>query len=112
MSDEMNDEYLEKRREKLEAGNNRSYNELRQKLGPQFVMDTGDMRRELMFRHLVKWGVISTTQALEFEIAFHERVEASLNEAWEEVRESEKGRNLTVVQKPSKLIGPDGRPLG
>ncbi len=105
-------EYLEVRRKKLEDGNNRSYNELRQKLGPQFVMDTGDMRRELFFTFLVKWGVVNQEQALEFEIAFHEKVDASLEEAWAEVRKSDKGRALTVVKEPDKkLLGPDGRPL-
>lgn len=102
---------LEKKRKKLEDGNNRSYNELRQKVGPQFQMDTGDMRRELFYTKLVEWGIVTQEQALEFEITFHEKVEAALNGAWEEVREAERGAALTVVKKPDTLLGPNGRPL-
>lgn len=104
-------EYMEKKRADLEASNNRSYNELRQKVGPQFVMDTGDMRRELFYKHLVKWGIISPEQALEFEIAFHERVEASLNDAWTEVRNAEGKQKFTVVKNPDTLLDQHGRPL-
>lgn len=105
-------EYLEARRAKLEKSNNRSYNELRQKIGPEFTMDTGDMRRELFYKFLVKWGVVSEEQALEFEITFHEKVDAALEKQWAEVRKIEKGHALTVVKNPEKkLFGPDGRPL-
>jgi hypothetical protein len=111
MSDETQLEYMEKRRKKLEEGNNRSYNELRQKLGPQFVMDTGDLRREMFYTHLIKWGIITEQQALEFEIAFHEKVDSALEEQWAAFREMEKGRNLSVVRKPDRLVDQHGRPL-
>ena len=104
-------EHLERKRAELEAGNNRSYNELRQKLGPQFIMDTGDLRRELFMKHLLKWGIITEEQGLEFEIEFHSQVESSLNGAWEEVRKEEGGRNLTVVKNPTGLVDQHGRKL-
>jgi hypothetical protein len=104
-------EFLEAKRKKLEEGNNRSYNELRQKLGPNFVMDTGDLRRELFYSHLVKWAIITEEQALEFEIAFHTKIEASLNEYWEQIRKQEGGRALTVVKNPQGLVDRHGRPL-
>jgi hypothetical protein len=104
-------EYLEKKRADLERSNNRSYNELRQKIGPSFEMDSSHMRRELFINCLVKWGIVSKEQALEFEIAFHETVEKSLDQCWAEIRESEKGRALTVVKNPEGLVDKHGRPL-
>jgi hypothetical protein len=111
MNDDDQLEYMEKKRAELEAGNNRSYNELRQKLGPTFTMDTGDMRRELFMKHLLKWGIITEEQGLEFEIEFHSQVESSLNGYWEELRKQEKGRGLTVVKNPDKLLDQHGRPI-
>lgn len=110
MSD-VNLDAMEKKRAELEAGNNRSYNELRQKLGAGFEMDTGDMRRELFYQYLLDWGIVTREQALEFEIAFHQKIEKALNEYWEEVRKSEGGRALTVVKKPTGLVDGNGRPL-
>jgi hypothetical protein len=104
-------EYLEAKRKKLEDGNNRSYNELRQETHGEFSMDTGDLRRELFMTFLVKWGIVSQEQALEFEIKFHEKVEEALNTQWEALREARKARGLKVVKQDKRLLGPNGRPL-
>lgn len=97
----------------LEAGNQRSYEELRAETGNRFSMDTADLRRELFFKKMIEWGLITREQFLEYEIAFHEEVEEALNGAWERFRESKKKNRLTVVQKPNQqvLLGTDGRPL-
>lgn len=102
-------EHKQKKVVEMEEGNQRSYEELQSKL-QGFNMDTSDMRRELFIEHLVLWGVISEDQKLNFEIAFHEKVEEALDGAWNKVRAAQKPK-LAVVKKPSNLLDQHGRPL-
>lgn len=108
-------EHKQKKASELEAGNERSYTEIRE-LIPNFTMDTSDLRRELFMKKLVEWDIISEEQMADFDIAFHTEVEEALSGAWEQVRaaqDSKKNKKLSVVKKPeAKLLGPDGRPIG
>jgi hypothetical protein len=106
-------EYKQKKKDELEAGNLRSYNELRQKLGPRWSgMDTSDLRRELFMEFLVQWGVITAEQMLDYDFAFHKKVEEALDGMWKQVREAEGKSKLTVVKNPVKLLDDKGRPIG
>lgn len=103
-----------KKVEELEAGNQRSYTELCQAIGGQVPMDTSDARREIFIQKLVEWGIISEVQYLDFELAFHAKVEEALNGFWAQFREQQaqaQRANLHVVQKPTKLVDGNGRPL-
>lgn len=103
--------HKQKRITELAEGNERSYAELIETLAPRpFNMDTSDVRRELFIEFLEKWGVITEEQRLDYEIAFHEKVEEALNGVWEQVRQ-QKQPKLSVVKKPSKLLDAQGRPL-
>lgn len=107
-------EHKRKQVEKLEAGNERSYAELRQATENRFSMDTSDMRRELLIDSLVEWGIITEEQVLDFDIEFHNKVEVALNDAWSQYREmkAEAERpKIAAVTKPSKLVDQNGRPL-
>lgn len=108
-------DHKKKKAEELEAGNERSYTEIRE-LIPNFTMDTSDLRRELFMKHLVEWGIVSEEQMLDFDIAFHTEVDEALNGAWAQVRAakaSKAQKKLSVVKKPeAKLLGPDGKPIG
>lgn len=104
-------EAKQKRVEALENGNQRSYEEIREATHGRFAMDTSDLRRELLIAHLVRWGLITEEQHLDYEIEFHEQVEAALNRAWEQLRENEKKAKLSVVKNPTKLLDKNGRPL-
>jgi len=105
---------------KLEDGNQRSYVELQEEVakhGGRFPgMDTGDARRETFFEMLVEWGIVSEEQFLEFEIAFHTRVDEALQAQWaslkEQIAEFEKRKTgLSVVKNPDVLLGPNGQPI-
>lgn len=95
---------------KLEAGNQRSFDELREATGKRFTMDTSDLRRELLIEFLVDWGVITEEQRLDFEITFHEQVEDALNEAWDSWKQSQKPK-ISIVKNDSKLLDQHGRPI-
>jgi len=104
-------EHKKKRCEKLEAGNDRSYKELREAVGGAgFEMNTADARRELFFEKMVEWGVVTEEQMIDFNIAFHEKVEEALTHAWEEFRKVNKPK-LTVAKRSTKLVDGQGRPL-
>lgn len=111
-------EHKAKKAAELAAGNERSYAELQAEthaLGGRYSMDTGDLRRELFIESLVKWGIISEDQKLDYDLEFHAQVETALNEAWEQVREAKKQRgqrHLVVAKKPEGLVDQHGRPLG
>jgi len=113
----MNNDIKHKKRlvEDLEAGNQRSYEELCEAAGGQVPIDTSDMRRELFYRFLVDWGIITEDQMLDFELAFHRKVEEALTNYWQQFREHQKKvqrANLTVVKNPTGLVDGNGRPLG
>lgn len=95
----------------LESGNQRSYEELQEVTKKRYSMDTSDMRRELFIECLVKWGVVSEEQKLDFDIAFHERVEEALNGAWAKFREANNPK-LQVVRSDKRLTDKHGRPIG
>jgi hypothetical protein len=106
------------RSDELEAGNLRSYNELGETMVQEFnqspQLDTSDMRRELLIEHLIKAGALTEEQALDFEIAFHLKVEEKLNEVWEQVREAikkKKAPKLAVVKKGGVLLDQHGRAI-
>ena len=103
-------EHKTKRVEELEAGNQRSYEELRKVTQGRFRMDTSDLRRELFIDNLVKWGIVTEEQVMDFEIEFHEQVEKALNTQWEKFREAAKP-NLTVVKQNTSLLDQHGRPI-
>lgn len=103
-------EHKRKKAEELEAGNERSFQELREATHGRFGMDTSDLRREMMLDKLVEWGVVSEEQRLDFDIEFHTKVEEALSTAWTNFRAAQKP-NLSVVKKPSKLVDGKGRPL-
>lgn len=104
-------DHMKKRHKELEEGNERSYKEMCEFVGRNLGMDTSDTRRELLYEKLQEWGIISEKQALEFEINFHEKVEAALNQQWIELRK-QAGPQLSIVKKPTKLVDQHGRPIG
>lgn len=108
-------DHKRRKSEELESGNQRSYEELQEKV-PRFTMDTSDMRRELFIEHLVTWGIITEEQKLDFDIAFHEKVDKALDGAWaswREHQEQKKQPKLQVVKKAApKLLDSRGREIG
>jgi hypothetical protein len=105
-------EAVKKQAEEVAAGNERSYTELAQKMGPSWPgMDTADARRETLIECLVEWGIITPEQLFRFELAFHKKIETALNSFWTEVRNQEGKQKFTVVKNDTKLLGPNGRPL-
>lgn len=99
----------------LEAGNERSYEEIREATSGRFTMDTSDLRRELFFKKLVEWGIVTEEQMLDYDIEFHKQVEEALSDSWAKLREAQAQpkKKLSVVQKPApKLLGADGKPIG
>lgn len=108
----------QKRAEKIEAGNLRSYQELEQKMKEMgvrgFTMDTGDTRLAILIDHLLIWGLITEDQRWDFELAFHARVEDELGEVWKKVREVESERDKPRIATPPPsggLLGPNGQPI-
>jgi hypothetical protein len=118
MTDDVATQAKKRKAQELEAGNLRSYNEfgqtVQQEFGQTVNMDTGDTRREVFIEHLVKLGVITEEQYWDFEIEFHTRIEARLNEEWATLREALKKKGqpkLSVAKKPTVLLDQHGRPL-
>lgn len=107
-------EHKRKKARELAEGNLRSYEELRKEV-PQFAMDTSEHRQEMFMAHLMKWGIVTEDQVLDFEIEFHTSVEEALNGQWtayREAREAAKKPQLAVVkERPKKLTDAQGRPL-
>src|SRR4051794_36824017 len=105
-------DYKKNLADQMETGNQRSYDELRDKLGTQFDMNTSDTRRETLIETLVNCGIMTEEQYLDFEIAFHTKVETALNNFWAQLRgQEEKPSHLAVVKKPSQLLDATGRPI-
>lgn len=102
LSDEMILAAQQKAVEGLEAGNQRSYDEIREFTNNQFTMDTSDLRREMMWEALQRAGIVTPEMALEMELRFQKKVEEELNSAWVKVREIK-----AKAQKP-KLFVPGG----
>jgi hypothetical protein len=109
----------QRRKDELEQGNLRSYQELRATVMQHFNrdpdMDTSDMRRELLIEHLIKLGIFTEEQALDFEIEFHTRVEEKLGEFWAEVNNriaEAKKPKLSVVKKGGVLLDKHGHAIG
>lgn len=103
--------YKNKRKEELEAGNDRAYQELQQAVGGKFEMNTADARRELFVDMLIEWGVITEEQKLDFDIRFHEKIEEALTEFWRQFREQQAASKLHLPNKGMKLVDGQGRPL-
>jgi hypothetical protein len=122
MTDVTDDKVLaskQRLKDELEQGNARSYQELGELMVKEFrqspQMDTSDMRRELLIEHLIMAGALTPEQALDFEIAFHRKVEEKLGEVWEQVREAVKNKNqpkLAVVKKGGVLLDQHGQAIG
>jgi hypothetical protein len=94
--------------EKAEA-NQKSYDDLRSELGPQFDMDTSDYRREMFIQYLMEIGVITEEQVLDFEIKFHEGIWTQLEGFWLQVREHKAKQKL--IKPKHTLLGPGGQPI-
>ena len=103
----------------LEAGNDRSFDELNAKLAeygaPPQTMDVASMRLELLI-DVLKANPDFEEVMLDFEIECHTKISEALDKQWEKLREAikefeKKQRGLTVVKNPDTLLGPDGRPL-
>jgi hypothetical protein len=117
----MSDKSLDSKKKKLDSineGNLRSYQEFGEAVmdnfGQQVDMDTGDLRRETLIKHLVITGVWTEEQALDFEIEFHTKVEERLNSEWERLRTAiaeQKKPRLQTVQRPSVILDAQGRPI-
>lgn len=106
-----------KKSDALEAGNERSYQELQEATGGKFGMDTSDMRRELLIEKLVEWGIITSYELVDFDIEFHLKVEEALNGAWTQYREAvkqqaAKPKLVLPPTTPKKLLDVHGRPIG
>lgn len=102
--------HKQKKSDELEAGNERSYQELREATHGRFSMDTSDLRREMFMAKLVEWGLVTEEQMLDYNIEFHEKVDEALSGAWADFRAATKPK-IALVQKPSKLVDGHGRPL-
>lgn len=119
MTDEFTLEAKRKKAERLEAGNDRSFNELNEKLAeyhaPPQQMDVSGMRLEMLIDAL-KGRPEFEEAMLDFEIACHEKISKALDDQWvklrEAIKEYEKKKNgLAVVKKPDTLLDQHGRPL-
>lgn len=112
-------EHKRKKAEELEAGNERSFKELNEKIaeygGPPQTMDVSSMRLELLIEAL-KGRPEFEEMILDFEIACHEKIAKALDEHWTQLRDAikefeKKQRGLAVVKRPDTLLGVDGRPI-
>jgi hypothetical protein len=105
-------EHMKKKIEELEAGNQRSYEELLKATQGRATIDTSDFRRELLIEKLIEWGIVTEEQRLQFELEFHTKVEEAINNTWAKFREAQGRAKLSVVKKSApKLLGPDGKAL-
>lgn len=97
---------LRLQKSRLEAGVNKSYEELVKEI-PDFTMDTTAARLHIFIEH-VKKNLMTEEQDLKFEIEFYKKIDETLDQIWTRWRESKK-KKLSVPAPDSGLIIPGGR---
>ncbi len=112
-------DWKRKKAAELEAGNERSFDELNAKLAeynaPPQTMDVSSMRLELLIDTL-KENPDFEEAMLDFEIACHTKIAKALDDQWEALRNAikeyeKKQRGLAVVKKSDVIFGPNGQPI-
>lgn len=103
-----------KQLEDLIGGNERSFEEINQRLAshrhPPMTIDTIGPQLNLLIETLMEAGVLTEEQILDMQLKLHGMVEEALTTQWEALRNAEARAKLGVKKQPT-LLGPGGQPL-
>jgi hypothetical protein len=111
MTDEKILESKRRRIEELDTENGEVYEELQKNL-PGFVMQSGEVRFNMLIDAFKEADLLPEEFWLDFEIAFQEKIKEALAGPLAQLQEARRRARLTVVKKaPGKLVDGQGRPL-